>query len=159
MVSFPWTNSSLITYGLLVWPNLTQDCRLTTGDCRVLLHFDPPGWCPSGALRDSPLCIYNFITPTQCSFGSDSRKLLLIVYTGASCNYFDNTAGTPGSVKGQYATYVQKFICQTILFDLLMGPCQMLPLWTRVDLGAMAMKEYSAFPKAPALLKYHHQIV
>ena len=27
------------------------------------------------------------------------------------------------------------------------------------DLGAMAMKEYSEFPKAPALLKPHHQIV
>ena len=28
----------------------------------------------------------------------------------------------------------------------------------RVDLGAMAMKGYSAFPKAPALLKPYHQI-
>ena len=26
----------------------------------------------------------------------------------------------------------------------------MLPLWARVDLGAIAMKGYSAFPKAPA---------
>ena len=34
----------------------------------------------------------------------------------------------------------------------------MLPLRTRVDLGSMAMKEYSAFPKAPALLETHHQI-
>ena len=30
---------------------------------------------------------------------------------------------------------------------------QVLPLWARVDLEAMAMKEYSAFPKALALLK------
>ena len=29
----------------------------------------------------------------------------------------------------------------------------MLPLRDRVDLGAMAMKGYSAFPKAPALLE------
>ena len=29
----------------------------------------------------------------------------------------------------------------------------------RVDLGAIAMKGYSAFAKAPALLKPHHQIV
>ena len=29
----------------------------------------------------------------------------------------------------------------------------------RVDLGAIAMKRYSAFPKAPALLESHHQIV
>ena len=35
----------------------------------------------------------------------------------------------------------------------------MLPLWARVDLGAMAMKGYSTFPKAPALLEPHHQIV
>ena len=35
----------------------------------------------------------------------------------------------------------------------------MLPLQARVDLGAMAMKGYSAFPKAPALLEPYHQIV
>ena len=35
----------------------------------------------------------------------------------------------------------------------------MLPLWARLDLGAMAMKGYSIFPKAPALLEPHHQIV
>ena len=35
----------------------------------------------------------------------------------------------------------------------------MLPLWARVDQGAMAMKGSSAFPKAPALLETHHQIV
>ena len=35
----------------------------------------------------------------------------------------------------------------------------MLPLQARVDLGAMAMKGYSAFPKALALLEPHHQIV
>ena len=35
----------------------------------------------------------------------------------------------------------------------------MLPRRVRVDLGAMAMKECSAFPKAPASLEPHHQIV
>ena len=35
----------------------------------------------------------------------------------------------------------------------------MLPLRARVDLGAMAIKGYSAFPKAQALLEPHHQIV
>ena len=35
----------------------------------------------------------------------------------------------------------------------------MLPLRARVDLGAMAMKGYSAFPKVPALLEPHQQIV
>ncbi len=31
----------------------------------------------------------------------------------------------------------------------------MLPLRARVDLGTMAMKGYSAFPKAPALVGFH----
>ena len=35
----------------------------------------------------------------------------------------------------------------------------MLPLQARVDLGLIAMKEYSAFPKAPAKLEPTHQIV
>ena len=35
----------------------------------------------------------------------------------------------------------------------------MLPLRTKVDLGAMAIKVYSAFSKAPALLEPHHKIV
>ena len=34
----------------------------------------------------------------------------------------------------------------------------MLPFQVRVDLGAMAMKGYSAFAKAPALLKPRHHI-
>ena len=46
-----------------------------------------------------------------------------------------------------------------VLFNPLIGPYQVLPLRARVDLGAMAMKGYSAFPKAPALLESHHQIV
>ena len=36
---------------------------------------------------------------------------------------------------------------------------QVLPLRACVDLGAMALKGYSAFPRAPALLEYHDQIV
>ena len=35
----------------------------------------------------------------------------------------------------------------------------MLQLWARVDLGAMVMKGYSTFPKAPALLEPHHPII
>ena len=31
-------------------------------------------------------------------------------------------------------------------------PYQLLPLWAIADLGAMAMWEYSTFPKAPTLL-------
>ena len=35
----------------------------------------------------------------------------------------------------------------------------MVPLQARVDMGAMAMKRYSAFPKTPELLESHHHIV
>ena len=40
-----------------------------------------------------------------------------------------------------------------------MGPYQVFPLQARVDLGALAMKAYTAFPKSPAFLEPHHQIV
>ena len=36
-----------------------------------------------------------------------------------------------------------------------MRPCQVLPLRIRMNLGAWAMKEYSATPKAPALPEPH----
>ena len=35
----------------------------------------------------------------------------------------------------------------------------MLPLWAKVNLGAIAMKRYSAYPKFPALLEPCHQII
>ena len=44
---------------------------------------------------------------------------------------------------------------QLVLFN----PYQVLPFQARKDLGAMAMKGYFAFPKAPALLEPHHQNV
>ena len=46
-----------------------------------------------------------------------------------------------------------------VLFDPYIEPYQVLPLRARVDFGAMAIKGFSAFPKAPALLEPHHQIV
>ena len=46
-----------------------------------------------------------------------------------------------------------------VLFHPLRGPYQMLPLRAKVELGAMAINGYSTFPKAPALLEPHHQIV
>ena len=36
---------------------------------------------------------------------------------------------------------------------------QVLPFQARVELGAMAMKEYSELPKAPALVEIHLHIV
>ena len=46
-----------------------------------------------------------------------------------------------------------------VLFNLSIGPYQVLPFRARVNLGAMAMKGCSAFPKAAASLEPHHQIV
>ena len=46
-----------------------------------------------------------------------------------------------------------------VLFDQLIGPYQVLPLRATGGLGMIAMKGYSAFPKAPALPEPHHQIV
>ena len=42
---------------------------------------------------------------------------------------------------------------------VLLDPYQVLPLRARLDLGAMAIKGYSTFPNAPALLEPHYQIV
>ena len=46
-----------------------------------------------------------------------------------------------------------------VLFNPYVGAYQVLPRRARVDLGAMAIKGYSAFPKAPATLEPQHQIV
>ena len=46
-----------------------------------------------------------------------------------------------------------------VLFNPYIGLYQVLPRRARLDLGAMAMKRYSAFPKAPASLESLHQIV
>ena len=48
---------------------------------------------------------------------------------------------------------------QLVLFNPKIGPYQVLPFRASVDQGAMAMKWCSAFPKAPAPLEPHHQIV
>ena len=51
-----------------------------------------------------------------------------------------------------------QFKCQTVLFYLLKEPYQVLPLWDKVDVGAMAKKGYSTFPKSP-IMETRHQIV
>ena len=50
-------------------------------------------------------------------------------------------------------------IMQLILFNPLVGPYQVLPRRGRVNLGGVAIEGCSAFPKAPASLEPHHQIV
>ena len=44
------------------------------------------------------------------------------------------------------------------IYIYISDPYQVLPLRARADLGAMTVKRYSSFPKAPALLEPHHQI-
>ena len=60
-------------------------------------------------------------------------------------------------------SYLKQFslacVHSLVLFDPYIGTYQVLPLWARVDLGAMAMKGFSAFPKTPVLLKSHPEIV
>ena len=46
-----------------------------------------------------------------------------------------------------------------ILLNPYIGPYQMLPHRARMDLGALAMKGFTAFSKAPASVEPHHQIV
>ena len=46
-----------------------------------------------------------------------------------------------------------------VLLNPYMGPYQVLPFWARVNQGAMAMKGCSAFPKTPASMEPHYQIV
>ena len=52
-----------------------------------------------------------------------------------------------------------QFKCQKVQVYPLIGPSQVLTLRVRVNLGVMAMKGYSAFPKATTLLEPHQQIV
>ena len=46
-----------------------------------------------------------------------------------------------------------------VLFNPYIWSYQVLPLRAKVNLGAMAMKRCSIFPKAPTSLEPHHQIV
>ena len=47
---------------------------------------------------------------------------------------------------------------QFVLFDPSIGPYQMLPLWGKVNLGAMAVKRYSTFPKSSRVKPRHHMV-
>ena len=58
----------------------------------------------------------------------------------------------------QFCLTYKTILFQTIQFSL-SNPYQVLPFRARANLGAMVMKGYSAFPKAPVLLEPHHQIV
>ena len=51
-----------------------------------------------------------------------------------------------------------QFKCQTVQFDTEIEPCQVQLLRVRLDQGAIAMKGYTTFLKAPRL-EPRHQIV
>ena len=52
-----------------------------------------------------------------------------------------------------------QFKCQTVQFNPYTGPNQVVLPQVRADQRTMAMKGYSTFPKAPALLEPHHQMI
>ena len=57
----------------------------------------------------------------------------------------------------------ESFVCtqcinRTVEFDLFIGPYQGVPIRVREELGAMAIKRYTTFPKALALLEPQHHI-
>ena len=51
-----------------------------------------------------------------------------------------------------------QFKCQTVLFDPLIKPYQVVLQQVRVDLGVMAKKRYSASPKTPGLEPEHQSV-
>ena len=59
----------------------------------------------------------------------------------------------------QHKSFFAQFAYQRVLFNPWIEANEVPPLRAQVYLGTMAIKEYSAFPNAPALLEYHHQIV
>ena len=63
------------------------------------------------------------------------------------------------SKQSYFKRFSQAKVYSSVLFDPLIGSYQVLPLRARMDLEVMAMKEYSAFPNASALLEPHQQIV
>ena len=62
-------------------------------------------------------------------------------------------------VCNQFKCQISRFKYQTDLFDTYMGPYQVVSLWVSIDLGAMAMKGYSAFCKTPGLPELHYKVV
>ena len=59
------------------------------------------------------------------------------------------------SIKHKSFAFIQ-FKCQTVIFHPWIVPYLVQPLRTRVDLGAMGMKEYSALLKAPVMIGSSH---
>ena len=125
------------------------------------------GW-PEGSLFDSyyTKCKggrYSF--PWIASLYLDPYLIMLSVKLGGikfhfSSPWYDATWDWT-QVSRNIGAHLALFICLYLVWML--NRCiwcsHVLPLWTRVDLGVMAMKWCSALSKAPALLEPRHQIV
>ena len=75
-------------------------------------------------------------------------------------SFFSPTVKWSNSSISNNSIWYKSFVCtqfkyQTALFDIKIGFYQLLPLQARVDLGVIAVKGYSAFPKVPALVEPH----
>ena len=55
--------------------------------------------------------------------------------------------------------FILEYVHSLVLFNPYIEPYQALPLGVRVDLEAMAVKGYSAFPQAPEFLEPNHSNV
>ena len=100
-------------------------------------------------------CVGSVVPSTGVRGRVTTRKIFLFVRADTT-----RTRYVTLSIKnGKVVTFITQLNDQTVLFDPLSWPYQMLSLWARVDLEAMAMKSHSAFPKAPALQELNHQIV
>ena len=80
-------------------------------------------------------------------------------YVSLTIQFYISHLFTHSYMIKQLYFYQFNLICHLIehilnisVFDPEIGYSQVLPLWARVDQGRKAMKGYSAFPKAPALL-------
>ena len=107
----------------------------------------------------------------------ESKALVKSTNSIVTCRFFACTPSSSpnNSIKHQSYFYTQlnvrtvlfqtiqfsittQFKCQTVLFNPSIGPYQVILLWARVELGAMAMMGYSAFHNTPTFLEPHHQI-
>ena len=117
LLYWPITSSSLddttlLSSGLYIFASSAPQPRATAGHClsgclaarlhdlMTISRLKTVPWLPYICCA---LCIYNFTTPIYS--GCPPCVMLPLNYTGVSCNHIVYTAGTSGSVKGQYATY------------------------------------------------------
>ena len=95
-------------------------------------------------------------TPVKADVKNSMCEIIIIIKTIKNCNK-SNTRTEKRNNKTEKQKMDWKNYPSPQKITRTLQPYQVLPL--RVDLGAMAMKGYSASPKAPALLEPHHQII